>query len=34
MECDLKTKSNPKMKEYIDSLEIVLPLEPRDVFHD
>jgi hypothetical protein len=22
------------MKEYIDSLEIVLPLEPRDVFHD
>ncbi|XP_045197429.2 uncharacterized protein LOC123552109 [Mercenaria mercenaria] len=34
-ECDFKKKleSNPTMKEYIDSLEIALPLEPRDAFH-
>ncbi|XP_060560804.1 uncharacterized protein LOC132720652 [Ruditapes philippinarum] len=34
-ECDFKKQldSNPKMKAYIDSLEITLPLEPRYVFH-
>jgi hypothetical protein len=34
-ECDFKQKleSNPIMKKYIESLEIVSPLEPRDAFH-
>ncbi|XP_053392146.1 uncharacterized protein LOC128554858 [Mercenaria mercenaria] len=33
-ECDFKKlESNPTMKEYIDSLEIALPLQPRDAFH-
>ncbi|XP_053388330.1 uncharacterized protein LOC123549617, partial [Mercenaria mercenaria] len=34
-ECKFKTllKENPSTREYIDSLEYVLPLEPRDAFH-
>ncbi|XP_060558044.1 uncharacterized protein LOC132718360 [Ruditapes philippinarum] len=34
-ECDFKQKleSNPIMKKYTESLEIVSPLEPRDAFH-
>ncbi|XP_060588537.1 uncharacterized protein LOC132743952 [Ruditapes philippinarum] len=34
-ECDFRKKleSNPIMKKYIESLEIVPPLEPRDAFH-
>jgi len=34
-ECDYKTemKTNAAMQDYIDSLDIVMPLEPRDAFY-